>query len=654
MSVFIKRDGVDGLGYRFELFKRKLHLPTVANAFQLVLHTIDLNRIVEPMDSDGFTFRTFKKGQTLTVSGTELTEQAPAHVPQPGPGNPEDAYIERLQGLPCPSSSGKIWPNHQQTSSPLFNCLRPAYARGPSATLMHRIFGLFVDLMSSVKLDAGTIEVGKRLISDMSRSYINSNTHARGAENERARILREHLLKLMRLLLGDAAASTLEPSAPSLASNSTNDGSVRLEARAGELLTHSLIMEVKEGVGLGGGSDPMMQMTHYYGLRLPRLKKSHVTRETCYPAFGLEVVGNMFRVHALYYADKVCCEPLSPMMHFSDMRYIVPGYTETMMRTLKALVLALGELRKYYQLFGPDNRRSEEPRDPHLAAGIPYVIRERHAEGATITCLPKTSCKVYIIDRGESGKVVGKIASDHQEYPVELHKEAAAKGLAPELVHTEALPGGFSYVEMEYLDERDGWCKLSEYQGDLDAVRAPCKASLHELHACLGGQAVHGDVRPANIMIRDTNRRHDAASGSCTPGAGDEAASSVQIKIIDWDWGGLHKQVRYPSFISTRVDWAIKDPADERITQKHDKIMMKKSLANIAALRGNTPAPKGLQLKSPPRPEVQCTEPNTRKHGKKRANVSNPAVREEQPTKKAKTAKREEQPTNKAKTAKRS
>ena len=37
---------------------------------------------------------------------------------------------------------------------------------------------------------------------------------------------------------------------------------------------------------------------------------------------------NTARIHALYYADKVCCEPLTPTFHLSDMRSSVRGYTE--------------------------------------------------------------------------------------------------------------------------------------------------------------------------------------------------------------------------------------------------------------------------------------------------------------------------------------
>ena len=65
---------------------------------------------------------------------------------------------------------------------------------------------------------------------------------------------------------------------------------------------------------------------------------------------------NNFRVFALYLSmGKVCCEPLTPLFHLSDLRLSVPGYTERMARTLKAVVLTLEKLRQFYKPFVTTN-----------------------------------------------------------------------------------------------------------------------------------------------------------------------------------------------------------------------------------------------------------------------------------------------------------
>ena len=108
-------------------------------------------------------------------------------------------------------------------------------------------------------------------------------------------------------------------------------------------------------------------------------------------------------MHALYYAGTICCEPLTPTFHLSDMRSSVRGYTEQVApqaectaphqhkgqetklrstplqvaRALKAAVLAVGHLYQVYSRFMPtdvDANASTAVRDPRLASGLPYVL----------------------------------------------------------------------------------------------------------------------------------------------------------------------------------------------------------------------------------------------------------------------------------------
>ena len=86
------------------------------------------------------------------------------------------------------------------------------------------------------------------------------------------------------------------------------------------------------------------------------------------------------RVHALYYTDKVCCEPLTPTFHLSDMRSSVRGYTEQMARALKAVVLAMRRMQsEVYTPFMLEEGAAAyvgKNRDPRLSAGLPYMLRE--------------------------------------------------------------------------------------------------------------------------------------------------------------------------------------------------------------------------------------------------------------------------------------
>jgi len=85
-----------------------------------------------------------------------------------------------------------------------------------------------------------------------------------------------------------------------------------------------LVIEVKEDSGTGGGNSWMQLASSYANLMALPANQPQVS-QNCFPALGLEVVGNQLRVFALFTTDRVNCQPLTPMLHFSDLRWSVPG-----------------------------------------------------------------------------------------------------------------------------------------------------------------------------------------------------------------------------------------------------------------------------------------------------------------------------------------
>ena len=55
-------------------------------------------------------------------------------------------------------------------------------------------------------------------------------------------------------------------------------------------------------------------------------------------------------------------------------------------------------------------------------------------------------------------------------------------------------------------------------------------------------------------------------------------AGVLQIKFIDFDWGGKAGLARYPPFMNDKIDWAVPEPVGKPIEQNHDVIMLKRSL----------------------------------------------------------------------------
>ena len=97
--------------------------------------------------------------------------------------------------------------------------------------------------------------------------------------------------------------------------------------------------------------------------------------------------------------------------------------------------------------------------------------------------------------------VVKVIAS--RSYPTQLHQELARAGMMPPLFKPpKVYPGGFTVLQMVHLSPDEGWIRLDSVPGPDLAVAKACEAALARLQSCLGGTAVHGNLRPPNIFIR--------------------------------------------------------------------------------------------------------------------------------------------------------
>jgi hypothetical protein len=63
------------------------------------------------------------------------------------------------------------------------------------------------------------------------------------------------------------------------------------------------------------------------------------------------------------------------------------------------------------------------------------------------------------------------------------------------------------------------------------------------------------------------------------------ATSSLEVKFIDFDWGGLEGEAKYPAFLSPEISWPLKDPVGQSITQDHDVFMLKAGLQQLQERR---------------------------------------------------------------------
>lgn len=73
----------------------------------------------------------------------------------------------------------------------------------------------------------------------------------------------------------------------------------------------------------------------------------------------------------------------------------------------------------------------------------------------------------------------------------------------PELWEYERYPADVYLLEMEYMAQEDGWMRLDKAAiQDWAGAEGMLEAAVGALHECSGQQAVHGDLRGPNIMVK--------------------------------------------------------------------------------------------------------------------------------------------------------
>jgi tRNA A-37 threonylcarbamoyl transferase component Bud32 len=148
------------------------------------------------------------------------------------------------------------------------------------------------------------------------------------------------------------------------------------------------------------------------------------------------------------------------------------------------------------------------------------------------------------------------VSSLRRKYSREAHQYCADQGVAPEVYAIESLPGGWTMVVMEFVDNK--FYKHLRFMGDERlALTTEVQRVVSVLHR---GNFVHGDVRDVNLMVH-RNWKSDT--------------QEKKVLLIDFDWAGPKDITRYPPNVNTdiyRPEGAIDG---HTVTQEHDLAMLK-------------------------------------------------------------------------------
>ncbi|CAG8601484.1 12629_t:CDS:2, partial [Acaulospora colombiana] len=156
-------------------------------------------------------------------------------------------------------------------------------------------------------------------------------------------------------------------------------------------------------------------------------------------------------------------------------------------------------------------------------------------------------------------KVFVKILAGDRYGTIAQQKMADA-GYAPMLYGVAKVKGAPTAYIMEYLSPEQGWRNVHEYvaksRGGLSL------SDFDDLHkAMTEANVVHGDLRPNNIMVRETDN------------------DGFEFKMIDFDSSGLSGEVEYPLLRNRNIPWP--DEAGKPILLGHDRTMLRRSFDEL-------------------------------------------------------------------------
>ena len=82
------------------------------------------------------------------------------------------------------------------------------------------------------------------------------------------------------------------------------------------------------------------------------------------------------RVHALFFTNKICCEPLTEWVHFADLRGGQEDYMMYLCRIMHSLSQMLDELSTELRPLEAAPPSNHALRSPQLVDGIPYMLHD--------------------------------------------------------------------------------------------------------------------------------------------------------------------------------------------------------------------------------------------------------------------------------------
>ena len=263
------------------------------------------------------------------------------------------------------------------------------------------------------------------------------------------------------------------------------------------------------------------------------------------------LIGSFLGFAGSAFTDHFHYEPLSHVIPFWFSCYDTKMF-DSIVRVFGAFKNAVTSLKDYYKTLKPDPTLNLTHANAQFR--YPYPTTFTHLETSASTPFnfedQPVDSKLLYVGSTNSGvdNIVVKFTARYSE---KLHLHCSFLELAPPLLGCEPLDGGWFMIIMEHMPKYLPFSALSVL--DQCRLASRLKPIVFDLVRSFHAQnLVHGDLRDTNVLIR-------------------EDGEQLKVKLVDFDWGGVEGEVRYPSAMNRIEVWRPREVTDGApITKEHD------------------------------------------------------------------------------------
>ncbi|KAJ8522090.1 hypothetical protein ONZ45_g1304 [Pleurotus djamor] len=464
---------------------------------------------------------------------------------------------------PRPSSYARDWTDPQDAWGDIL-CLRPTKRQGLPLCTLHDAFRLYSQdrdqPLPNNELAFCARRAAEKLCYHMGNAYDTPEDHSQAFNKSVAPLFP----------LTAWRSTVLNPKAERLLDECRVGFSVKTFRKRSTKIERVLREDTRE---IGDSGDPFVHAARDFHLWVQTIQEQDSAEARALlsqgaPVFIMNVTGPLLGIAGAFFDGKVCTvEPLgSPLWMLEDS---TKQRQEDVSRALYALARGIEALE---ELSVSNYRRPSNQNTTTFTPGVPRIYRSADPEDLTFTL-----DKPFLFNPLSMFTGQGSFGSDTfpifakmvpKSYGMNVHVLLANHGYAPRLFGKSSLAGAPTLYVMEFLQDRDGWMTLYDFEDFLEEVdyshpdetRTRIRTALDAILSLLkANDMVHGDLRSNNIMIQCDQDRAPLLDG------GDQ----VSLKVIDFDWAGEAGKVSYSPLRNDDLQWPAK--IGEPILPKHDR-----------------------------------------------------------------------------------